>query len=135
MARRGIFLNRTASAIGGRGIEVRYNEHELADLFGSAHGPTGRYLDEHVGPTVAQESKRIAPTSPDGSHGRPSGYLRSTIGHEVGADDDGVYVDIGSHALTPDGTDYGYIVEVGHYTPAGTFVPPQSYLRDALRVV
>lgn len=96
--------------VGGR---IEWDEGQLTELLRSEHGPLGRYFAGVVGPAVTQEAKRRAPVSPDGSHGRPSGYLRSNIGHKTGVDVHGLHVDIEATAKTPDGVDYSLIVEVG----------------------
>jgi len=96
-------------ATGGR---ITWNDRELNRILNSENGPVGRYL-VRVGETVAQGAKRRAPVSPDGSHGRPSGYMRSAIGWEVGEDSEGLYVDIISPATSPEGFPYGLGVEVG----------------------
>src|SRR4051794_7807833 len=100
------------SAVGGRGGEFHWNESTVRDLL-SEHGPIAGYLDGVVGPKVVQEAKRRAPVSADGSNGRPLGYLRSSIGQQLGSTGGHLHVDIGVNALTPDGTDYGLIMEVG----------------------
>lgn len=66
-----------------------------------------------VGEVGAQGAKRRAPVSPDGSNGRPSGYMRSKIGWIIEEDAEGLYVDIQSPATTPSGYPYGLGVEVG----------------------
>lgn len=96
-------------ATGGR---IEWDDQELNRLLNSESGPAGRVMTR-CGEIGAQGAKRRAPVSPDGSHGRPSGYLRSMIGWKVGEDSDGVYVDIISPAETPDGYPYGLGVEVG----------------------
>lgn len=72
----------------------------------------GKMLD-HAGEIVEEGAKSRAPVSADGSHGRPPGYGRSQIGHKLGEDADGPYVDVDSPAATPDGVPYMYIQEVG----------------------
>ena len=122
-------------AVGGRGFRVEVDERALNDLITSPNGEIAKWLDSVVGPRLAQEAKRLAPVSPHGSHGRPSGYLRSTIGYELGSDSQSVFVDYGSNAHTPDGTDYGAIQELG---PAPDNPHPfrhTPYLRPALDVV
>jgi hypothetical protein len=66
-----------------------------------------------AGERVAQEQKRLAPVSPDGSHGRPSGYMRSRVGFELGRVERDLCVDIGTDATTPDGHSYPVDVELG----------------------
>lgn len=64
---------------------------------------------------VAEGQRRRIPVSRDGSHGRPPGYARSKIHVERGADPAGPYWDVGTgdDALTPDGTNYPLILELG----------------------
>jgi hypothetical protein len=64
---------------------------------------------------VAEGQRRRIPVSPDGSYGRQSGYARSKIHTETGADALGPYADAGTFddALTPDGTNYPLILELG----------------------
>lgn len=86
-------------AVGGRGIgEVRVDESAIRDLASPA-GAVARYLATGA-QQVTQEAKRLAPVSPHGSGGRPSGFLRSQIGWAIGHDAQGLYVDIASPALT-----------------------------------
>lgn len=113
-------------AFGGR---IDWNEAEFQQLL-SEVGPVGQLLQED-GQKVTQEAKRLSPTSPDGSHGRPSGYLRSQIGFKLGRDAEGPYVDIASPATTPDGSPYGLFQEVG--TSRGIKFTP--HLRPALDVL
>ena len=94
---------------GGRLI---WNEPEWDRIFNSLTGPVAQDLSRK-GEVVTQGAKRRAPVSPRGSHGRPSGYLRSNIGWTLGRDAAGLYVDIQSTARTPDGTPYALIVELG----------------------
>jgi hypothetical protein len=64
---------------------------------------------------VAEGQRQRIPVSRDGSHGRPSGYARSKIHIERGADGLGPYWDVGTgdDALSPDGTNYPVILELG----------------------
>jgi hypothetical protein len=97
-------------AIGGRGFRLDGDPH-WEDELRRASG-MHRMLG-HAGEIVTQGAKRRAPTSPDGSNGRPSGYGRSAIGWELGEDAEGPYVDVASPATTPDGTPYMLIQELG----------------------
>lgn len=110
-------------AVGGR---IDWDEHALRDLLTSVDGPAGRLM-QRDGEVVTQEAKRLAPTSPHGSGGRPSGYLRSQIGYQVGVDAESVYVDVSSPATTPTGEPYGLFQEVGTKKMAA-----QPHLRPAL---
>lgn len=96
-------------ATGGR---IVWDDAALDVMLNSRHGATARYLSR-AGEVGAQGAKRRAPVSPDGSHGRPSGYMRSAIGWVIGSDSEGLYVDIVSPAETPEGYPYGLGVEVG----------------------
>lgn len=98
-------------AVGGR-VTFVWEEAELSELLHGEHGPVARDL-ERKGEIVTQGAKRRAPVSPDGSHGRGSGYLRSQIQWTLGRDELGLYVDISSPAETPTGEPYGLFVEVG----------------------
>jgi hypothetical protein len=98
-------------AVGGR-VHLVFDEAAMAELLYGPDGPVARML-ETKGEIVAQGAKRRAPVSPAGSHGRPSGYLRSQIYWKLGADTVSLYVDVFSPATTPDGRPYGLFVEVG----------------------
>jgi HK97 gp10 family phage protein len=81
---------------GGR---LEWDDGALRDLFESADGPV----------------------APHGSHGNPSGFLRSSIGQQTGRDGEGVYVDVTAEA------DYALFVELGTSKMAA-----QPFLRPAL---
>lgn len=98
-------------AVGGR-VDLVFDEAAMAELLHGPDGPVAREMARR-GEIVTQGAKRRAPVSPDGSHGRPSGYLRSAIRWQLGTDTIGVYVDILSPATTPEGDPYGLFVEVG----------------------
>lgn len=68
-----------------------------------------------AGEVVAEGQRRRIPVSRDGSHGRPAGYAKSKIHIEPGADAIGPFVDVGTFddALSPDGTNYPVILELG----------------------
>ena len=109
--------------------DITWNDSALRDLLESEHSDVARFLN-HAGEQVAQEAKRLAPVSPRGSNGRSSGYLRSAIGHQLGTDAEGVYVDIYSPATTPTGQPYGLFQEVGT-----SRMSAQPHLRPALDVL
>jgi hypothetical protein len=113
-------------AIGGR---IDWDEAALRDLLQSPTGPVARDLAAKA-ERVTQEAKRLAPVSPKGSNGRPSGWLRSQIGFTVGVDALGVYADIASPAETPTGEPYGLFQEVGTSKMAA-----QPHLRPALFII
>lgn len=96
-------------AIGGA---IIWDDSEFNEMFHTESGPAF-ILMRRVGEIVTQGAKRRAPVSPDGSNGRPSGYMRSQIGWIVGTDSEGLYVDVVSPATTPSGYPYGLGVEVG----------------------
>ncbi|MEU4558524.1 hypothetical protein AB0F72_09040 [Actinoplanes sp. NPDC023936] len=90
----------------------RWNQRELDRLLNSQNGPVGRDLDAKA--RRAQEAqKERAPVSPDGSHGRPAGYMRDSITRRHGRDSEGQFVDVGPTAETPDGHPYPLDVEFG----------------------
>jgi hypothetical protein len=114
-------------AVGGRDVTVEVDEAAIA-LFcredaGVLHDLQGR------AERVTQEAKRLAPVSPHGSNGRPSGYLRSQIQYELGSDTISAYADISSPATSPEGAPYGLFQEVGTSKMAA-----QPHLRPALDV-
>ena len=114
-------------AVGGRGIRIEVDDAAIHDLISSPNGPVAKALTR-AGEIVTQGAKRRAPVSPRGSHGRPSGYLRSSIGWELRTEH-GLRTRVGSYAITNDGRDfdYGLAVEVGTRKMAA-----QPYLRPAL---
>lgn len=91
---------------------VRWNSREAERLLNGRDGPVARDLAAKAA-WVAQEQKRLAPVSPDGSHGRPSGYMRSSIDVNLGRDERGLFADIGPTATTPEGHAYPLDVELG----------------------
>jgi hypothetical protein len=88
--------------VGGR---LNWDETEWVRVFGTG-GPVAQYMRGQA-EIVTQGAKRRAPVSPAGSNGRGSGYLRSSIGWEMGNDGQGMYFDIQALA------DYALMVEVG----------------------
>lgn len=105
-----------------------FNERELRDLLEDEDGPVGRYL-ARCGEIVTQGAKRRAPVSRRGSLGRSPGYLRSKIHWKFGRDQLGMYVDILSPALTPQGAPYGLFMEVGTRPHKIYPRPPRTMLR------
>lgn len=91
---------------------LRWNRAEENKLLRSPGGPVGRDL-RVKGERVAQEMKRRAPVSLDGSHGRPPGHMRDRVATEMGRDEQGLFCDIGTDATTPDGHSYPLDVELG----------------------
>ncbi|MGI5171873.1 hypothetical protein ACQEU3_46780 [Spirillospora sp. CA-253888] len=91
---------------------LQWNNPELHRLLNSPDGAVARDLARR-GVIGAQAAKRLCPTSPRGSGDRGSGYLRSSIGWDVGKDARGLYVDVKATARTPDGKSYGLFVEYG----------------------
>lgn len=91
---------------------VRWNAKEAEKLLNSQSGPVGRDL-AGKGRRVEAEQQRTAPVSPDGSHGRPPGYLRDRTYSRLGRDAQGLHCDIGTDATTSDGTPYPIFVELG----------------------
>lgn len=113
-------------AVGGM---INWNEDELRELLRSEQGPVAKKLLAD-GQKVTKEAKRLAPTSPHGSNGRPSGWLRSHIGFNIDSDEQGLYCDVYSPAATPEGDPYGLFQEIGTYK-----MKAQPYLRPALDVL
>jgi hypothetical protein len=91
---------------------IRWNAREAERLFNSQSGPVGRDL-ARKGRRVEEQQRRTAPVSPDGSHGRPPGYLRDHTYSRLGRDDRGLHVDVGTDATTPDGFPYPLVQELG----------------------
>lgn len=91
---------------------LQWDPAEWQQLMESEDGPVGRDLGRRA-EIVTQGAKRRAPVSPDGSHGRGSGYMRSHIGWRYGRDTLGLYAVVESTARTPDGAPYALFVEVG----------------------
>lgn len=96
-------------AVGGR---IVWNDAELDRILESPDGPVGRRLQTFA-EVVTQGAKRRAPVSPDGSHGRPSGYMRSRIGWRIFKDSRGLVAVVESPATTPEGFPYPLVVELG----------------------
>lgn len=91
---------------------IRWNAREAERLLNSQAGPVGRDL-ARKGQRVETEQRRTAPVSPDGSHGRPAGYLRDRTYSRLGRDERGLLCDIGTDATTPDGFPYPLAQELG----------------------
>ena len=96
-------------ATGGR---IIWHEPELDRILNSPEGPVGRDLQRKA-EVVTQGAKRRAPVSPDGSHGRPSGWMRSRIGWRITKDSTGLVAIVESPATTPEGAPYPLFVELG----------------------
>jgi hypothetical protein len=94
-------------AVGGRLAWDSAWEQQILQASG-LHRILGR-----AGEITTQGAKRRAAVSPDGSHGRPSGYMRSHIGWALGEDSHGPYVDVAATATTPEGHTYPLDVELG----------------------
>lgn len=92
--------------------ELVFDDVAMAELLHTPTGPVGRDL-ETKGAIVNRGAKRRAAVSPDGSNGRPPGYMRSKIYWQLGVDAISVYVDIISPALSKKDAPYGLFVEVG----------------------
>lgn len=71
------------------------NQSEVEALLRS--DPVARDLGRRA-EAGTQEAKRLAPTSPHGHDGLPSGHLRSSIGWDLGRDSEGLYADIRTDA-------------------------------------
>lgn len=100
-------------------------------------GPSGvvaRTLQDTL-EQITQEAKRLSPVSPDGSHGRPSGYLRSHIGWRIERDGERLVGIVESTATSPTGAPYPLFQEVGWTTRSGNRGKHTPYLRPALERV
>jgi hypothetical protein len=84
-------------------MRVDLNEAAIRDLLDSESGPVGRMLATKA-QVVTQGAKRRCPVSPSGSGDHPSGWLRSSIGWDLGRDGEGLHADIG--------TDVDYALDV-----------------------
>jgi hypothetical protein len=98
--------------IGGTGFLHKWNEAEFRRLVRGVNGPAYRAVAAAAA-AVEKVAKARCPVSPDGSHDRPPGYLRDSIGFDLSEDSRGVYADVGASAMTPDGYSYGLGVELG----------------------
>lgn len=108
------------------GLTVKLDQAAIEEFLRQPNGEVAAKM-QAAGDVVANGAKSRAPVSADGEHGRPAGYLRSTITSDLEADSDGVFARVSSHALTPQGVDYGLIQEIGR-----RHAPAQPYLRPAL---
>jgi hypothetical protein len=90
----------------------RWNQRQIDRLLHEQGGPVGRDLDARA-QRVEAAQKQAAPVSPEGSHGRPPGYMRDSISRRPGRDEQGQFVDVGPTATTPDGHPYPLDVEFG----------------------
>lgn len=113
---------------GGR---LRFHDEPLDVLSVGPDGATARIVQAAL-ERITQEAKRLAPVSPDGSHGRPSGYLRSHIGWRIGREGDQIVGVVESTATTPTGSPYPLFQEVGWRKRDGSPGKHTPYLRPAL---
>jgi hypothetical protein len=90
----------------------RFNDAEFRRMRQDHTSGVAVYF-RHAGAVVATSQRRRAAVSPDGSHGRPPGYMRARIRWEEGWDARGQYIDVGTDARTPDGKPYPLFVEFG----------------------
>lgn len=117
------------------GGQINYNEDEFSDLVAGPNGAVAILLQK-AGEQITQEAKRLAPTSPHGSGGRPSGYLRSHIGWELDTSDpSNLGVTVSSSATTVDGKPYGLFQEVGWTKSNGQPGKHTPHLRPAVETV
>lgn len=108
-----------------RKTHVRLNHVAIMALAGDRRA-VGQALNR-AGEIVEKGAKGRAPTSPHGSEGRPSGYLRSSIHHTLEEDEKGLFARIGSEAYTDAGFNYGLAQEIGT-----SKMEAQPHLRPAL---
>ena len=93
------------------------NRAELNRLLASPSSPIAVDLGKRA-QRVAASAVRRAP--------RKTGALKSSIGWQIGEDDQGLFADIGSTVF------YARPVESGHKKPNGGRVSPRRFLRPAL---
>lgn len=94
---------------------VQFDDDALAELFGSANGPAGKYL-KRQGLKVQRRAKRNCPVD--------TGRLRSSITEALGTDSQGLVERIGTD------------VEYAAYVELGTGrMRAQPFLRPALDAV
>jgi hypothetical protein len=93
-------------------VQVVWNETAYDHYFRAETGEVGVFM-ETLGTKVAEVARSLAPSSHDGDHGRPAGYMRDKISSVITRDADGLRVDVISPATAPDGYSYPLGVEVG----------------------
>lgn len=95
------------------GMRVDLNDAAIRELLDSPDGPVGRMLVTKA-QIVTQGAKRRCPVSPSGSEHHPSGWLRSSIGWDLGRDTEGLHADVGTdvdHALDVEFSTKPHIIE------------------------
>jgi hypothetical protein len=106
-------------AIGGRDVTVEIDEAAIS-LFCREDAAVLHDLQGRA-ERVTQQGKANAPVSPNGSHGRPSGYGRSQIQYHLGADSESAYADVTTPAQSPEGFPYmafHEVTDLPHLVPA-----------------
>lgn len=93
-------------------VEVIFSQPVLDELFESRSGPMAKALDERAS-RIALAAKNYAPVR--------TGFLRSSIYHELGVDGQGLFANVGARAH------YAAFVEFGT-----RFMAAQPFLRPAL---
>lgn len=78
-------------------VKVVLDQAALDALIATKNSPVGKYVYKKA-KVVERANKAAAPVSRTGSHGRPSGYLRSKIGTYLSQDAGGPYADVVSRA-------------------------------------
>ena len=78
-------------------VRVVIDQQALDDLKATKNSPVGKFVYKKA-KEAERKNKAGAPVSPNGTHGRPSGYLRSKIGTYLSQDSDGPYADVVSRA-------------------------------------
>lgn len=81
-------------------VNVTMFPKELSKIWQLKNSPGGK-LTTREAKRVQAAARSIAPRSPNGSHGRKSGYLASKIGLFIGEDTTSMYVDVVTRAKTP----------------------------------
>ena len=93
-------------------MKVTFNDAEFRWMRNDRTSGVAAYF-RRAGVVVAASQRRRAAVSQDGSHGRPSGYMRDRIRVDEHWDARGQIVDVGTDARTPDGKPYPLFVEYG----------------------
>jgi hypothetical protein len=93
-------------------VSIRWHQSEYEHMMHSETGAVGKFM-LRCGKIVEEIAKGHAPVSKDGSHGRPSGYMRDHIRHVLRSDGSNVVCDVICDAKSPDGYPYPLGVEVG----------------------
>jgi hypothetical protein len=90
-------------------VQLTLHDEAIKDI---GNGQEALNFALHQLEPVVEAARRAAPVSKSGSHGRSPGYLARNVQTEHGNDSAGLYFDVVSKALAPDGFPYGALQEV-----------------------